>query len=198
MQCRCPATRSETASSSTTTPAYDGNDPAANASDDNATAIDKEALLPGNAATFKNYSSYSKGINGIFVDADGGSPGRCRRPTSRSKSAGVHSFGSGIRPTGPPLFAPTSVTVRPGAGMGGSSRVELVWADGAIKNQWLQVIVKADANTGLAADTAFYFGNAIGESGDSATDAQVNTVDEIGAHVRPRQTSQHNRLRPPL
>ena len=36
--------------------------------DDNAIAADKAALLPGQTATFANYTSYSHGINGIMVD----------------------------------------------------------------------------------------------------------------------------------
>ena len=41
------------------------------ASDDNAIATDKQALLPGQTATFANYTSYSQGINGIMVDIAG-------------------------------------------------------------------------------------------------------------------------------
>src|SRR5205085_4800466 len=47
---------------------FDGNDPGINAADDNAIAPDKTALLPGQAATFANYTSYTKGINGVMVD----------------------------------------------------------------------------------------------------------------------------------
>ena len=50
---------------------FDGNNPAANTADDNAIATDKQALLPGETATFANYTSYSRGINGIMVDIDG-------------------------------------------------------------------------------------------------------------------------------
>ncbi|MDP6634887.1 MAG: hypothetical protein QGG42_08325, partial [Phycisphaerae bacterium] len=46
-------------------------------------------------------------------------------------------------------------------------RVTLVWPDGAIANQWVEVTVLATADTGLAAADVFYFGNAVGEtSGD--------------------------------
>ena len=44
--------------------AFDGNDPRANADDDLAVAPDKQALLPGQTATFVNYTSYGGGING--------------------------------------------------------------------------------------------------------------------------------------
>ena len=47
---------------------YPNGDPAINDYDDNAIATDKQALLPGQTATFANYTSYSRGINGIMVD----------------------------------------------------------------------------------------------------------------------------------
>jgi hypothetical protein len=80
--------------------------------------------------------------------------------------------------------APTSITVRAGAGLGGSNRITIIWADGAIKNQWLQVTAKT--SLGLAAADVFYFGNAVGETGNSASNAQVNSTDEIGARSNPK------------
>ena len=50
--------------------AYDGNDPAITDQEISATATDKEALLPGQTATFANVSSYSRGINEIVVRFD--------------------------------------------------------------------------------------------------------------------------------
>ena len=50
---------------------FDGGNAAANAPDDNAIATDKSALSPGQKATFANYTSYPKGINGIIVDIAG-------------------------------------------------------------------------------------------------------------------------------
>jgi hypothetical protein len=70
-----------------------------------------------------------------------------------------------------------SVAVRPGAGVGGYDRVTLTFGDGAVKNTWLRVTVLAGGATGLAQDDVFYFGNAIGETGNSATDAVVNAAD---------------------
>jgi hypothetical protein len=81
--------------------------------------------------------------------------------------------------------APDGFVVRPGAGVEGTTRIEFTWADRAIRNEWLQVTVKADANTGLSAADVFYFGNAVGESGDSAADAIVNSADELGARNDP-------------
>jgi hypothetical protein len=73
---------------------------------------------------------------------------------------------------------PTTMAVRTGAGTGGSDRVTLIWADRAIPNgNWLQVTVKANGHTGLAAADVFYFGSAIGETGNSTADAKVNSQD---------------------
>jgi hypothetical protein len=59
--------------------------------------------------------------------------------------------------------------------------VTITWDNNVIQNQWLQVTVKANINTGLGAADVFYFGNAIGESGNSTTDAVVDLQDEIGS-----------------
>ena len=55
------------------------------------------------------------------------------------------------------------------------------WADHAIENQWLRVTVKATPRTGLAEPDVFYFGNAVGESGNQPGNAIVNATDEIFA-----------------
>ena len=41
---------------------WDGDNPAANGGDDLAIALDKQALLPGQTASFANYTSYSRGL----------------------------------------------------------------------------------------------------------------------------------------
>ena len=50
--------------------------------------------------------------------------------------------------------------------------MELVWADGSILKEWLQVTLKANEHTGLAVPDVFYFGNAVGESGKSSMPMQ--------------------------
>jgi len=160
--------------------AFDGNDASANASDDGAIATDKTALLPGQTATFANYTSYSRGINGVMVDI-ASLPG--------TPAAGDFDFkvGNDNTPSGwGAAPAPTSISVRSGEGVNGSDRVTLIWANNAIQKKWLQITVKATAATGLAADDVFYFGNAIGEAGNSATDAKVDPADELLARSHPR------------
>jgi hypothetical protein len=152
---------------------FDGYDPAVNASDDNAIATDKSALLPGETATFSNYTSYWKGINGIIVDIDG-----IANPEAITADDFVFKVGN-VDDTSTWLNAPVpiSVIVRVGEGVGGSDRITIVWTDNAIEKQWLEVSVLANSNTGLAENDVFYFGNAIGEVGNSTSDAFADGVD---------------------
>jgi hypothetical protein len=150
----------------------DGFDPAANAGDDDAVAIDKRALLPGETATFLNYTSASNGITGIMVDV-----------SRLANAAGVGAddvavkVGSSDAPATWAAAPAPAVTVRPGAGAGGSDRVTLTWGNDQVRNQWVQVTVKANADTGLAADEVFYFGNLVGETGDQVGAATVGAED---------------------
>ncbi|MBU8871631.1 MAG: hypothetical protein KOO60_12265, partial [Gemmatimonadales bacterium] len=136
--------------------------------DDAAVAPDKTLLTaPGQTATQANYSNFSRGINGIMVDIED--------PAGAITLADFE-FKSGAS-ADPATWqaAPTpTLTVRPGAGEGGSDRVTLTWSDGAIANQWLEVTVLATAATDLAAADVFYFGNIIG---DTDGDGQVGAGD---------------------
>jgi hypothetical protein len=77
-----------------------------------------------------------------------------------------------------PARPPAEITVRTGAGVVGSNRITLVWPDGAIANTWLQVTMLPGSRTGLAAPDVFYFGNAVGETGNSTANAIVSSADE--------------------
>ena len=141
--------------------AFDGQDPAANPADAGAVATDKEALRAGTGpGSFRNVTGYSKGINGVMVDLT--------FPDATALSADDFEFRvgtSGDPATWPLAPAPRGITH---STAGASDRFTIVWADGAIKNQWLQVTVKATDNTGLTRPDVFYFGNLIGETGDGA------------------------------
>ncbi len=151
--------------------AFDGNDSTANAADDAAIATDKTALLPGQTATFSNYTGYSGGINGVIVDLAG-------QHGTITTDDFIFRLGASSD-TSHWSYAPDplSVVVLAGAGVGGSDRVEIVWADGAIKNTWLQVIVLANGNTGLAQSDTFFFGNYVGDTGNEPDRARVSTSD---------------------
>ncbi len=161
--------------------AFDGQDAAADARDDDAIAPDKQALMPGEPATFANYTNYVRGINGIIVDvANLADPDQLDADDFRFLVGNNNDPG-----TWSPAPAPQSVSVRTGAGLDGTDRVTLIWDDNAITGEWLQVAMLSTANTGLAGDDVFYFGNAVGEAGNSTLNAIVNVTDEIVARNFP-------------
>jgi hypothetical protein len=154
---------------------FDGGSAAADALDDAAIATDKQARVGSAAGALANYTSYVRGLNGLMVDVAGlGGGVTLSADDFVFRVAGDLGAAAAGWADGP---APSLVNIRRGAGVGGSDRVTLCWPDGAIKNTWLQVTVKANADTGLAADDVFYFGNLVGETGDSATAARVNALD---------------------
>ena len=150
--------------------------------DSDAIATDKTALLPGETASFANYSSFSKGINGVIVDiqdlADpvGLTPGDFSFFVGNSDD--VLNWVQGPDPTG--------MTVVVGGGMNGSDRVLFEWDDNAIEKEWLEVTVYDTVETGLATPDLFYFGNAVGDTGNSSSNTQVTVSDENAARQNPR------------
>lgn len=169
---------------------FDGNNVAANNADDGAIATDKVPLLPGQgASTLANFTSYTKGINGIMVDIAGlsGTPTAADFGFVQGNSFNANNWTA--------VSAQASVLVRPGAGVNGSTRVEITWPDGSIRNQWLQVVVQADGNTGLSVPDVFYFGNLTGYSGANAP-GSIFTV--TAAEQTAVQGDPHSVLNPAL
>jgi hypothetical protein len=168
-----------------TAPAFDTNDnnqydPGEDGPHDaDAIASDKAALLPGNPATFANYTSYSSGINGIMIDMIG-------VPDGVTPSLGDFEFriGNNNEPYAWPDAPAPTVTFERGAGVSSSDRVTLIWDAGEITNTWLEVTV-LPAGLSLDRGDVFYFGNAVAEAGDSA-DAEVTVTDLLLARNNPR------------
>jgi hypothetical protein len=135
--------------------------------DDDAIDRTKRALLPGQTATFSNVSSYSKGLNGVMFDMKDMALGT--QPPNVEVKVGIPGASPGDPVTWTEGPRPTTIARRNGAGVNKTDRITLIWPNGAIKNQWLQVTVKADAVSWLPRDDVFYFGNLVGETGDAAT-----------------------------
>lgn len=154
--------------------AFDGQSQGPGTLDTMAIAPDKHALLPGQTATFENYTSYSRGINGIMVDL-------MDVPALPALSLSDFEFrvGNDNNPANwQPAPEPAIFDIQPGGGVGNAARVSFIWPDNTIQNQWLQVRVKASPTTGLLNDDVFYYGNAIGETGDNPAHAHVNDADD--------------------
>ncbi len=123
-------------------------------------AIDatRMALLPGNTTTPANYTNYSRGLNGIVFDLN--NPSNLSGINSSSFQFATWSNFSNTTPTFLTINPTVTVSTFATGGLGGTARVKLVFADRAIENAWLQITVLANADTGLATDDVFYFGNA--------------------------------------
>jgi len=175
---------------------YDHADPAINAFDDAAIASDKTPYIAGSgAATFASISSYSKGINGIMVDISGTHAGDLNASDFTFK---VGNNNAPLNWSAAP--APASIAIRAGAGVGGSDRVEITWADGAILSNavnnkpWLEVIVKgndalgaSNLRTGLAASNVFFWGSSMGDTGLGDSPRFItNVTDELHARNNPK------------
>lgn len=162
---------------------FDGYNVAANLQDDGAVATNKEALRQVDSATLVNITSYDKGINGVMVDI-----ARLNAPLAADDFefyAGSRSFPQvwGVAP------APVSISQRPSGQPDGATRVTIIWADGAIKNEWLQVTVKANADTGLGGNDVFYFGNLVGDTvaPEGGTTTTVNIRDVFATRAARRR-----------
>jgi hypothetical protein len=171
-----------------TAPKIDGNHivwQQSNPSDGNTQEI-VHTYITHETSSFANVSSYSRGINGIMVDlAD--------LPEGVELTADDFQFRVGNN-NSPESWAaapaPTAITIRGGAGEGGSDRVTITWANGAIKNTWLEVIVAGNdsaggfnTNTGLAKSHIFYLGNKIADSGTSPSADSFETTSTDAAQV---------------
>jgi Bacterial Ig domain/Calcineurin-like phosphoesterase len=124
----------------------------------NAIDATKQALLPNETTTTANYTNYSRGLNGLVIDI-AGPPNLAGISAASFQFATWSSF---------PDSTPNFITINPtvtvstfaGGGLNASDRVKLAFDNHAIQNAWLRVTMLADANTGLATNDVFYFGNA--------------------------------------
>jgi hypothetical protein len=154
--------------------AFDGRGARADIRDDAAVAPDVVALLPGDAPSRANYTTYTRGLNGVMVDVDGMPPGAA--PTAADFQFRIGNNGDPSGWSAAP--APRFVTARPFAGAATITRVTLTWRNRAIRNTWLQVTVLPTAATGLSAADVFYFGNLTGDApGDAGAVGQVTPGD---------------------
>ncbi len=122
-------------------------------------------LLKASTATqttsFANVINYSRGINGIVLDVAGLAASSLTVDDFTFRMSAQGASGTQNPSSWVSAPAPTAIDVTATAGQ--PSRVRLEWADGVIINRWLQIIVKANANTGLIERDVYYLGHALGE-----------------------------------
>ena len=139
---------------------FDGNDADITGQDLAAVARNKSALRPGEAATFANVTTYARWINGLHL--------RFTTPAASLTAADFVFKVSASAPGGPAAWAdapaPAAFSAIP---LDGGTHAYFTWADGAIKNTWLQVTVLSNGRTRLGAPDVFYFGNLVGKTFDS-------------------------------
>ncbi len=148
-----------------------------------AVAPGKSVLEFGQTATFANYTSYWKGINGFVIDLNDLN----QVPTTGTVGDFFEfHIGNDDTPAGWATAPSPTLVYQSDVDASGTDRVFLTWADNAIENTWLEILVLANASTGLANPEVFYIGNAIGETGNDSANAVVNLADVAG--VRANQT----------
>ncbi|QEG20359.1 dockerin type I domain-containing protein [Mariniblastus fucicola] len=131
---------------------------------------DKVALRPGETASFQNYTSYDKGINAVAIDMED-------LPSTVDWADFRFATGRTDDPeTWDEIEFQDAIVLR-GEGVAATDRVMFFWDDYSIRNTWLEVRVLANESTGLIADQVYYFGNAVGETGNSVTNARVDAND---------------------
>ncbi len=159
--------------------------PRASDRDLGAIAPDKTALLPGQTASFANYTSFTQGINLILVEFDAAADADVS-PNDFTFKVGNDSNPAGWAVAPDPWYAIDLTIYTP---TGPRYFVAIRWQNELIRNQWLQVTVKATARTGLAEPDVFYFGNAIGETGNSSFEAKVSPADAIVVRNNPHSAT---------
>ena len=101
-------------------------------------------MLPGQTAAGVNITNYTRGINGLIVTLDGAAGDGIGADDFRFK------VGTGADPSAW-ADAPSPLNVTATNLENGRTRIVVTWADGLIKNAWLQTTVLANADTRLAA-----------------------------------------------
>ncbi|WP_186775838.1 LamG-like jellyroll fold domain-containing protein [Rubripirellula tenax] len=144
---------------------------------------------PGAAASMANYTNYSQGINRVVVDIDNLPASTLTESDFQFRVGNTEDFGNSLAWTS---TSPSAINVAALAGT--TKRVTIDWPHQTIMNQWLEVTVKANANTGLTQDDVFYFGNQVGDVDGSTSPSKhvtVNAFDtlDVRFHQSPSSNS---------
>lgn len=125
--------------------------------------------------SYTNVSNYLLGINGLILDVAGLVGTTLSAADFTFRKSPIGASGTVNPSTWPSAPNPNVINVIPGNATT-AARVVLEWPNNAIQNSWLQIVVKANANTGLVDRAVYYIGHALGEV-DGASPYRVSTTD---------------------
>lgn len=116
-----------------------------------------------------NLINSSRGVNGMVLDLDG--LNNLNNATLEYKMSPQGAFNEGDNPvTGwVDAPAPSSVSLLPGQGLGGSNRIALVWADNAIANRYVCVSLTVGGTRIFEVYVGHLLGETTGPSNNSFT-----------------------------
>jgi uncharacterized delta-60 repeat protein len=148
---------------------FDGRRPGLDDLDFSAIATDKAALLPGQAATPANVTTFGGGVNGVVVDLSGAAVNFLGADDFEFATGdGSGGWTTGSTPSAA-MVVPSLIPERPN-----DARVYLALPDGTARGAWVRVTGKANEHTHLGAPDVFYFGNLPGDADGSF---RVNALD---------------------
>ncbi len=128
--------------------------------------------------TSANVSGYSRGLNGVVIDVTGLTSATLTSSDFVFRVAPAGAAGLVNPSSWASAPAPAQIVSIPG-NAGTAGRIQLKWADNAIQNTWLQIIVLANARTSLATPVVFYVGSAIGDVNGPASGVYRTTVADM-------------------
>jgi hypothetical protein len=132
-------------------------------------ALDPTKILAKSSASpqtlaFSNVINTTRGINGLVLDVAGLVASTLSPSDFTLRMSPLGAFSESANPPNSwaNAPAPTAIVVTPGTATK-PARVRIEWADNAIANRWLQIMLKSNANTGLMTQQVYYIGHLYGE-----------------------------------
>jgi hypothetical protein len=115
--------------------------------------------------TFANLINTTRGINGLVFDVAGLAASSLTAADFTFRMSPTGAFNEAANPPSIWMAAPAPTLIHVTAGTSNTAaRVRLEWSDNAIANRWLQIKLKANANTGLTSPQVYYIGHLTGET----------------------------------
>ncbi|MEQ1825597.1 MAG: PA14 domain-containing protein [Pirellula sp.] len=134
-----------------------------------------KAISTSQTLSTANVINYSRGINALLFDVAGLASSSLVASDFVFRTA-PSSVSGAVTPGNWPIAPnPSSIVVIPGTATS-PARILIEWPDNAIQNTWLQIIVKANAATGLINQQVYYLGHAFADI-NLASPYRVTAVD---------------------